>query len=424
MHDIKAIKADPKRFSQKLKMRGAQDVTQQILELDEARVGALLQIQQLQHARNERSKLLGQPQDAGQAERIKEEVRQINSQLKAFDIDAIEEELRALLDTVPNVLGDDVPYGADENANVEVLRYKEPVQLPNAKEHFVLGVALGMMDFEQTAKISGSRFVTLSGQLARLERAIANFMLDVHTQEFGFLEVAPPLVVRDHAMYCAGQLPKFADESFRTDGERRLIPTSEVSLVNLVQDRIIPMEDLPMRLVSHTPCFRLEAGSAGKDVKGIMRLHQFNKVELVSVALPDESEEEHQFILKAAQIILQRLELPYRVMLLCSRDTGFHSQKTYDIEVWLPGQGRYREISSCSNCGSFQARRLKARYKGFGDKGTTFVHTLNGSGLATGRTLLAVMENYQQPDGSIRVPDALQTYMGGMEVIHGGATRG
>jgi seryl-tRNA synthetase len=301
--------------------------------------------------------------------------------------------------------------------NKLVRTHGEQTKIPSAKQHFEIGEHLGMMDFVQTAKISGSRFVTLKADLARLERALINFMIDIHTKEFEFQELSPPYLVRPQAMYNVGQLPKFQYDSFETTTDYRLIPTGEVPLTNMVADSILAREILPTRYVAYTPCFRSEAGSAGRDVRGMIRMHQFSKVELVTITTPDESENEHEFMLNAAEEVLRRLDLSYRVMLLCSGDTGFQSKKTYDLEVWLPGQHQYREISSCSNCGDFQARRMKARYKEFGRTDTTFVHTLNGSALAIGRTIIAILENYQNSDGSITIPDALISYMGGIDRI-------
>ncbi|MDX1917323.1 MAG: serine--tRNA ligase, partial [Rickettsiaceae bacterium] len=318
---------------------------------------------------------------------------------------------------VPNVLSSSVPAGIDENANLEVARFGAPRNIKNPKEHFELGENLDMMDFTVAAKISGSRFAILRQDLARLERALANFMIDTHVKEFGFTEMSVPFLVKNESMYFAGQLPKFSEESFITSGNYRLIPTSEVSLVNLVQDSIIPREKLPLRYTAYTPCFRSEAGAAGRDTRGMIRLHQFSKVELVSITAEDESDDEHELITSAAENILKKLDLPYRKMLLCAGDTGFCASKTYDLEVWLPGQQKYREISSCSNCRDFQARRLKARYKDFGQSQTKLVHTLNGSGLAVGRTIVAILENYQNEDGSISIPDVLIAYMGGLKRI-------
>jgi seryl-tRNA synthetase len=330
--------------------------------------------------------------------------------------------IEALLATIPNLPAADVPDGADETANVEVRRHGDPQLVPAARltaprEHFELGEELGLMDFETAAKLAGARFVVLKGALARLERALAAFMLDLHTLEFGYTEIVPPYMVRDAAAYGTGQLPKFADDLFRVSGDYWLIPTAEVPLTNIVADQILSADRLPLRFTAYTPCFRSEAGAAGKDTRGMIRQHQFSKVELVSIVRPEGSPEEHERMTACAETVLQRLGLPFRTVVLCAGDMGFSAAKTYDIEVWLPGQGRYREISSCSNCGEFQARRMKARFREPGTKGTRFVHTLNGSGLAVGRTLIAVLENYQQPDGSIALPDALRPYMGGQATI-------
>ena len=304
---------------------------------------------------------------------------------------------------MPNLAAPDVPEGSDETQNVEVAarRFGRPSGANNPKEHFDLGEALGLMEFDRAAKISGARFVFLKGALARLERALGNLMLDVHTSEFGYTEIEPPLMVRDDAFFGTGQLPKFAEDSFRTTTDFWLIPTAEVSLTNYVREEILDVAELPLRFTAWTPCFRAEAGAAGRDTRGMIRMHQFSKVELVSITTPEQSESEHERMTDCAQAILKRLELPNRVMTLCTGDMGFSAKKTYDIEVWLPGQNRYREISSCSNCGEFQARRMNTRYRAKDDKATRFVHTLNGSGLAVGRTLIAVLENYQEPDGSI-----------------------
>jgi len=319
---------------------------------------------------------------------------------------------------LPNIMDADVPDGADEDDNVEVRTWGEP-RAEKTPEHFEIGEKLGMMDFETAAKMSGSRFVALSGGLARMERALAQFFLDTHADEHGYTEVSPPLLVRDNALYGTGQLPKFAEDLFATkDTGHFLIPTSEVPLTNMVADQIVDAESLPRRYTAFTPCFRSEAGSAGKDTRGMIRQHQFYKVEMVSIVVPEASAAEHERMTKCAETVLQKLNLPYRTVVLCSGDTGFGARKTYDIEVWLPGQGRYREISSCSNCGDFQARRMNARFKIKGEKRKEFLHTLNGSGVAVGRALIAVMENYYNPeDGSITVPDVLKPYMGGAERI-------
>ena len=317
-----------------------------------------------------------------------------------------------------NLAAADVPDGEDENDNVDVLKWGEPRTTGPAKDHADLGEALGLLDFEAAAKMSGSRFAVLKGQLARLERAIGQFMLDLQTDKHGYQEVAPPYMVKDDAMFGTGQLPKFEEDLFRA-GEHLLIPTAEVSLTNLVREQILSEDEVaePMRLTALTPCFRAEAGSAGRDTRGLIRQHQFSKVEMVSICRPEDSEAEHERMTGCAEAVLQALELPYRKVLLCKGDMGFSAQKTYDLEVWLPSQNTYREISSCSNCGDFQARRMDARFKRAGEKKTEYLHTLNGSGLAVGRTLVAVMENYQQEDGTIAVPAALQPYMGGLKQV-------
>jgi seryl-tRNA synthetase len=323
--------------------------------------------------------------------------------------------LEAELASLPNALADDVPDGADESANLELRRWGEPRAFDfEPKEHDEIGAALGM-DFGRAAKLAGARFVTLFGQLARLERALAGFMLDLQTKEHGYTEVNPPLLVRDQTLFATGQLPKFADDLFRTTAGLWLIPTSEVALTNLVADEILDADQLPLRYTAWTPCFRSEAGAAGKDTRGMIRQHQFTKVELVSITGPEQSESEHERMTACAEAVLQRLGLPYRVVVLSSGDTGFGARKTYDLEVWLPGQRRYREISSCSNCGDFQARRMRARFRPKGERRTEFVHTLNGSGLAVGRTLIALLETFQEPDGSVRLPPALRPYMDGRE---------
>jgi seryl-tRNA synthetase len=334
--------------------------------------------------------------------------------------------LKDLLSSLPNIPAPEVPQGEDEAGNVEQRRWGDAPKLPagrlNApKDHVDLGAALGGMDFEAAARMSGARFVVLKKEIARLERAIGQFMLDLQTVEHGYTEVSPPLLVRDEALYGTGQLPKFADDLFHTTDERWLIPTAEVSLTNIVREQITDIEDLPLRFTALTPCFRSEAGSAGRDTRGMLRQHQFYKVELVSITTPDQSEAEHDRMVECAEAVLKKLDLPFRTMLLCTGDMGFGAKKTFDLEVWLPSQGMYREISSCSNCGDFQARRMDARYRKTGEKGGHFVHTLNGSGLAVGRTLVAVLENYQDEAGRIHIPAALQPYMGGVTHIGGAA---
>lgn len=424
MHDIAAIRTNPDAFDAALKRRPAYNGpwSAELLELDKASRGGKTEIQALQARRNEVAKQIGaaMKSDPALAETLKAEAAEIKTKLAAMEGGEGENDaLNDALSRIPNLLFSEVPEGADENANAQVRSWGEKPHLNFAnkpKEHFDLGEALGMMDFDTAAKMSGARFVVLTGPLARLERALAQFMLDLHTTEFGYTETNPPLLVRDNALYGTGQLPKFAEDLFKTTTDHWLIPTSEVALTNIVADSIVEEATLPRRYTAYTPCFRSEAGSAGKDTRGMIRHHQFWKVELVSITKPEDSVAEHERMLGVAETVLQRLGLPYRVMLLCAGDTGFGARKTYDLEVWLPGQDRYREISSCSNCGDFQARRMKARYRK-SEKQTEFVHTLNGSALAVGRTLIAVMENYQQADGSIAIPEALQPYMGGLKVI-------
>lgn len=421
MLDIRWIRENKEEFDNLLTKRGIKINSSDLLELDEKRRQLTTLIQQFQEAKNKKTKKLASLKGRSTREfedtcrdvdHINEKLDELTAQLGRSD------QLQNMLDNIPNVPDPEVPYGIDESMNRFIRDYKVPVEIPNAKEHFELGIALGMMDFEQTAVISGSRFVTLKTGLARLERALISFMLDTHTKQFKFEEISPPLLVRPLAMYNTGQLPKLAEDSYVTDdGKFRLIPTGEVPLTNLVADSIIKREQLPLRYVAYTPCFRSEAGSAGRDTRGMIRNHQFGKVEMVSITTPEDSKSEHEYMLNAAEQILKSLELPYRVMILCSGDMGFSASKTYDIEVWLPGQKKYREISSVSNCGDFQARRMRARYKEFGAKETTLVHTLNGSGLAVGRTIVAIMENYQNQDGSITIPEVLRSYMGGESVL-------
>lgn len=423
MHDIKWIRENPGEFDRALIRRNLQKQSEEILALDSEKRQLITLIQELQHSRKEKSKNLGFIKDktSPEFERTKLDVEHINEKLDELNTQLDSNNLLdKILCSLPNVPFDEVPFGIDESSNQLVKTVGKPREILNAKQHFDLGEALGMVDFEQTVKISGSRFVSLKGQIARLERALANFMLDTHTKEYDYLEVSPPYMVKNHAMFNVGQLPKFADDSFLTTNDYRLIPTSEVSLTNFVADMIVPREELPLRFTAYTPCFRSEAGSAGKDTRGMIRLHQFSKVELVSITTPEESKNEHERMLGAAESILQKLDLPYRVMLLCSGDMGFSAHKTYDLEVWLPGQNQYREISSVSNCGAFQARRMKARYKEFGSNETTLLHTLNGSGLAVGRTVVAILENYQNPDGSITIPEKLVPYMDGLKKIEKG----
>ena len=447
MHDIAAIRRDRDGFVAALRRRpdyaeSAANVADGILARDAALRELQTRLQQMQARRNEASKAIGQAKakkDEPAAAALMAEVAGLKEDIQKREEEERSEkaELEKLLAEIPNLPASDAPDGADESANVEVKAraFGARPTMNSAREHFELGEALGMMDFERAAKVSGARFVYLTSGLARLERALGNFMLDVHTDSFGYTEVQPPLLVREQAMYGTGQLPKFDEELYvarsgasvsvydasvpadlRTE-DRWLIPTAEVSLTNYVREEILDEEKLPLRFTAWTPCFRAEAGAAGKDTRGMIRMHQFSKVELVSITAPEQSDEEHERMTDCAQEILKRLDLHHRVVTLCAGDMGFSAKKTYDIEVWLPGQGRFREISSCSNCGEFQARRMQARYRGKDGKVKGYVHTLNGSGLAVGRTLIAILENFQNADGSIAVPEALKPYMGGMERI-------
>ncbi|PWC55518.1 serine--tRNA ligase [Azospirillum sp. TSO22-1] len=420
MHDLRAIRDNPEAFDRGLARRGLEPMSGTVLDLDSRRRAAQTRMQEMQARRNEAAKEIGLAKKEGRdAQPILDEMAQLKERLPQAEEEErrIGAELDDLLARLPNLPADDVPDGPDETANVEVRRWGEPKPIASAKQHFELGEALKLMDFDAAARMSGARFTVLKGGLARLERALAQFMLDLHTTEHGYTEVAPPLMVRDTALFGTGQLPKFEEDLFRTNTDHFLIPTSEVPLTNLASDQIIEQESLPHRYTALTPCFRAEAGSAGKDTRGMIRQHQFWKVEMVSVTAPEQSEAEHQRMTRCAETVLEKLGLPYRTIVLCTGDMGFSARKTYDVEVWLPGQGMYREISSCSNCGDFQARRMKARCRPKGEKQTQSVHTLNGSGVAVGRCLIAVIENYQQPDGSILVPDALRPYMGGLERI-------
>lgn len=475
MHDIRAIRDNPAAFVSGWSSRGvegADGLVAELLRLDKELRHAQTIGQDALSKRNATSKLIGAAmarKDMAEADRLKAEVEALKGDIAAAEeVEAnVGKELRDLLAGLKNIAADEVPEGEDEASNVEVSRWGTPREGGPAKDHADLGEALGLLDFEAAAKMSGSRFAVIKGQLARLERAVGQFMLDTQTDKNGYLEVNPPYLVKDDAMFGTGQLPKFEDDLFETGatvrglsdleqsiredlssremdqpqvyvqraiqplfidayvearGNRRwLIPTAEVSLTNLVREQILPESELatPIRMTALTPCFRAEAGSAGRDTRGLIRQHQFHKVELVSITRPEDSDAEHERMVGCAEAILQALELPYRKMLLCKGDMGFSARKTYDLEVWLPSQNMYREISSCSNCGDFQARRMDARFKRDGEKKTEFVHTLNGSGLAVGRTLVAIMENYQQEDGSIRVPDVLVPYMGGLTSVGG-----
>jgi len=421
MFDIKWIRENKEEFDNAMTLRGIKDISDKLLELDDDRKQLVTLIQKLQQARNEKAELISRSSGNSQElQRLKKDATDIKNKLAELEEKlSNDKELNDILLNLPNVPDKSVPIGKDESANLEIRKWGTPKQFNfKVKPHFELGENLKMMDFEQTAKIAGSRFVTLKGNLARLERALASFMLDHHVNKHQFIEISPPYIVHEQAMYGAGQLPKFAEDSYSIQGKAfRLIPTSEVPLVNLVYDTILTENELPLRLVAYTPCFRSEAGSAGRDTRGMIRLHQFSKVELVSIVAQEKSEEEHEYITSVAEGILKALELPYRLVSLCTGDLGFTSRKTYDLEVWLPGQNTYREISSCSNCGEFQARRLKARYRPKDGKERKYVHTLNGSALAVGRTLVAVLENYQNEDGSITIPKVLQPYMGGITTI-------
>ena len=424
MHDIKAIRDNPDAYDRAWGLKGLSGHAQAILALDAKVRAAQLALQTAQSQRNDASKKIGQAKaqkNEAEAARLMAEVESLKGTIaeQAEAERGAGEELRSLLSGLPNVPAADVPPGADEAANVEVRRWGEPDAIADPKNHADLGEALGLMDFEAAARMSGARFVVLKGQLARLERALGQFMLDLQTREHGYTEVAPPLLVRDEAAFGTGQLPKFAEDLFHTTEGRWLIPTAEVSLTNLVREQVTPEEELPLRLTALTPCFRSEAGASGRDTRGMIRQHQFNKVELVSITSPDRSDEEHERMVGCAEAVLKALELPFRTMLLCAGDMGFSARKTYDLEVWLPSEGRYREISSVSNCGDFQARRMDARTKAAGEKGTRYVHTLNGSGLAVGRTLVAVMETYQDEGGRIAVPQALAPYLPGLTHIGG-----
>jgi seryl-tRNA synthetase len=423
MHDIRFIREEAHTFDSGLKRRGLDPLSKELMNLDEERRRVMTSLQDLQSHRNKLSKEIGQFKAKGdheKADSLMAEVTKIKEDMTALEARDIElqEDLEARLLCIPNLPAEDVPVGKDENDNQEIRRYGTPRSFSfEPKAHDVLGEDLGFMDFESAARVSGSRFVYLKSDLARLERALAAFMLDTHTSLFGYTEVSPPLLVNSPAMVGTGQLPKFADDLFQTTQKHWLIPTAEVSLTNLVLDQIIDTDRLPLRFTAHTPCFRAEAGAAGRDTRGMVRLHQFSKVELVSITLPEDSCAEHERMTEAAETILKKLELPFRTILLCTGDMGFSAIKTYDLEVWLPAQNTYREISSCSNCGDFQARRMKARTRLPEGKGTRFVHTLNGSGLAVGRTMVAVMENYQNEDGSITLPNILHAYMGGKDRI-------
>ena len=421
MHDIRWVRDHPAEFDRGLSRRGLPPCADEVLALDHAWRAAETRAQEAQARRNRVARDIGAAKKRG--EQIEPLLRQVAEDKDAEAASAGEAgQLRVQIDEIlaglPNLPADEVPDGPDETANLLVRREGEPPRFNfAAASHEAIGERLGLMDFKRAGRLSGSRFVVLRRDLARLERALAQFMLDLHTSEFGYTEVSPPLLVRDEAMFGTGQLPKFAEDSFRTAEGYWLIPTAEVPLTNLVADEILDERDLPLRFTAGTPSFRSEAGAAGKDTRGMIRVHQFMKVELVSITRPEDSAAEHERMTACAEEVLRRLGLAWRIMLLSAGDMGFAAQKTYDIEVWLPGQGTYREISSCSNCGPFQAQRMKARYRPADGKGTRPVHTLNGSGLAVGRTLIALLENYQHEDGKVSIPPALQPYMGGQTLI-------
>ncbi len=422
MHDLRYIRENPEAFDAGLEARGAEPVATRILELDERRRALTTRLQEAQSRRNEASKAIGQAMakgDSATADALKAEVAELKTPLPALEDEerTLGDELDRLLAALPNIPDPSVPVGADENGNQEIAHWGEQRNFDfEPKEHADLGPPLGL-EFDTAVAMSGARFAFLRGQMARLERALGQFMLDLQTGPNGYVECIPPLLVRDEAAFGTGQLPKFAEDLFQTTDGRWLIPTAEVSLTNSVREQIVDDLSQPMRLTALTPCFRSEAGAAGKDTRGYIRQHQFYKVELVAICRPEDHEAEHAHMVASAESVLQALDLHYRKMLLCTGDMGATAKKTYDLEVWLPGQAAYREISSISWCGDYQARRMNARYRPEGQKGTAFVHTLNGSGLAVGRTLVAVLENGQQADGSVAVPAALLPYMGGIDTL-------
>jgi seryl-tRNA synthetase len=427
MFDLKLIRETPDLFDSGWKRRGMEAQTPKIIALDEKRRKVLTESQELQSKRNEASKQIGAIKaKGGDAAALMQEVAGYKDRGAALEEEAnkLSTELNDLLSRLPNIPDESVPQGASEKDNVEVRKHGEPKRINSSKDHADIGEALGGMDFETAAKMSGARFVVLRAGVARLERALGQFMIDTQVQEHGYTEMNVPLLVRAEALYGTGQLPKFEEDMFKTNTGHYLVSTSEISLTNSVMNSIVDIGDLPLRLTSLTPCFRSEAGSAGRDARGMIRQHQFYKVEMVSITEAEKSNEEHERMTQCAENILKKLGLAFRTVVLCTGDMGFSARKTYDIEVWLPGQNAYREISSCSNCGDFQARRMMARYKGVNDKNTKYVHTLNGSGLAVGRTLIAVLENYQQPDGSVIIPEVLKPYMGGLTKLEPVAKKG
>lgn len=426
MFDPKWIRENGEAFDKGLARRGLEPQSKVITALDDERRELITKVQEAQTRRNAASREIGKAKGQGDDKRAQELIDEVSALKTALaegeeKVREVEARLNDLLAGLPNIPLDDVPDGENENDNVLVRQWGEKPDFDfKPKEHFEIGEALGLMDFETAARLSGARFVVLKGALARLERALAAFMLDLHTGEFGYTETLPPFMVRDEALFGTGQLPKFEEDLFHTKDGFWLIPTAEVPLTNLVRESVIAEEELPMRVTAWTPSFRAEAGAAGKDTRGMIRQHQFSKVELVSITTPDDAIEEHERMTSCAEEVLKRLGLAYQVVTLCTGDLGFSARKTYDLEVWLPGQGRYREISSCSVCGDFQARRMGARYRPAKGKDLRYVHTLNGSGLAIGRTVIAILENYQEKDGSVRIPEALRPYMGGIERISAG----
>lgn len=422
MLDAKLIRANPDQVEAALRKRGLSGALDGYLQLDERRRQILLQVEELKNFRNTSSQEVGKLKKAGQdASELMDKVRQVGKDIAAFDeeLKGVEEQMESILLSIPNLLHESVPLGPDENSNVEMRRWGNPRQFDfEPQAHWDIGPALDILDFERAAKLSGARFTVYKGAGAQLERALINFYLDIHTQQHGYKEILPPFMVGADCMQGTGQLPKFAEDMFKVDGrEMYLIPTAEVPLTNLYREEILDAADLPMYLTAYTPCFRAEAGSHGRDTRGVIRQHQFNKVELVKLVEPQHSYEELEKLTADAEKVLQLLGLPYRVMLLSTGDTGFSAAKTYDVEVWMPGYNEYKEISSCSNCGDFQARRANIRYRPSAKEKPQYVHTLNGSGVAIGRTVAAILENYQQADGTVLVPEVLQPYMGGLKVI-------
>ncbi len=423
MHNIQLIRETPEVFDAGMKRRGVDVTAEHILELDTKHRALQTKAQELQAERNSLSKEIGQLMGQGkkeEAEAAKAKVAEFKDQMIALEEEEKEasEKLNYLLSSLPSIMADDVPEGEDDSQNKELLIWGEPTQFDfEPKDHVDLGEGLGMLDMQAAARMSGARFTILKGGLARLERALQQYCLDVNTTEFGYTEIQSPILVKDHTMFGTGQLPKFGEDAFETKDGYWLIPTSEVSMTNIVRESILEEKELPLRFTGLTPCFRSEAGSAGRDTRGMIRVHQFYKVELVSITTPEQSQAEHERMVEIEETLFQRLEIPYRKVIQCSGDTGFGSAKTYDIEGWFPGQNCYRELTSCSNCHDFQARRMQARYRPDGEKKNRYVHTLNGSALSTTRFMVALMENYQNADGSIRIPKVLQSYMGGETVI-------